>query len=122
MLFFLKLLPWYAGFGSSPYFCLHLGHYVIGDERTQRTTSLATGFDVTRTVVNMLSHCVPFGNHLQVMHLDAEKEMMAQCVALLGRFIAVREPNIRYLGLVSYHSQVVDNIPEWLGWHHLDGC
>lgn len=34
------------------------------------------------------------------MHLDAEKEMMSQCVALLGKFIAVREPNIRYLGLV----------------------
>lgn len=39
---------------------------------------------------------------VQVMHLDAEKEMMSQCVALLGKFIAVREPNIRYLGLVSY--------------------
>lgn len=38
----------------------------------------------------------------QVMHLDAEKEMMSQCVALLGKFIAVREPNIRYLGLVSF--------------------
>ena len=34
------------------------------------------------------------------MHLDAEKEMLSQCVALLGKFIAVREPNIRYLGLV----------------------
>jgi hypothetical protein len=41
------------------------------------------------------------GTSLQVMHLDAEKEMMSQCVALLGKFIAVREPNIRYLGLVS---------------------
>jgi hypothetical protein len=37
---------------------------------------------------------------LQVMHLDAEKEMMSQCVALIGKFIAVREPDIRYLGLV----------------------
>lgn len=33
------------------------------------------------------------------MHLDADKEMMSQCIALLGKFIAVREPNIRYLGL-----------------------
>jgi AP-2 complex subunit alpha len=33
------------------------------------------------------------------MHLDADKEMMSQCVALLGKFVAVREPNIRYLGL-----------------------
>ena len=37
----------------------------------------------------------------KVMHLDADKEMMSQCVAILGKFIAVREPNIRYLGLVS---------------------
>lgn len=44
------------------------------------------------------------------MHLDAEKEMMSQCVALLGKFIAVREPNIRYLGLVS--SPVFDAIFE----------
>lgn len=43
---------------------------------------------------------------LQVMHLDAEKEMMSQCVALLGKFIAVREPNIRYLGLVSHRDAV----------------
>lgn len=43
----------------------------------------------------------------QVMHLDAEKEMMSQCVALLGKFIAVREPNIRYLGLVSCRNTIV---------------
>jgi len=47
------------------------------------------------------SYCLYFDCSLQVMHLDAEKEMMSQCVALLGKFIAVREPNIRYLGLVS---------------------
>ena len=41
------------------------------------------------------------------MHLDAEKEMMSQCVALLGKFIAVREPNIRYLGLVSFRKATV---------------
>lgn len=41
------------------------------------------------------------------MHLDAEKEMMSQCVALLGKFIAVREPNIRYLGLVSCGNTMV---------------
>lgn len=47
-------------------------------------------------MLEFISLCV------QVMHLDAEKEMMSQCVALLGKFIAVREPNIRYLGLVSH--------------------
>lgn len=48
------------------------------------------------------SYCLYSDFPLQVMHLDAEKEMMSQCVALLGKFIAVREPNIRYLGLVSW--------------------
>jgi len=42
------------------------------------------------------------------MHLDAEKEMMSQCVALLGKFIAVREPNIRYLGLVSWGAHLIN--------------
>ncbi|KAK6144275.1 hypothetical protein DH2020_021095 [Rehmannia glutinosa] len=48
---------------------------------------------------NNASHAVLFEALALVMHLDAEKEMMSQCVALLGKFIAVREPNIRYLGL-----------------------
>ena len=46
--------------------------------------------------------------YIQVMHLDAEKEMMSQCVALLGKFIAVREPNIRYLGLVSWGAHLIN--------------
>ncbi|CAL5429274.1 unnamed protein product [Camellia sinensis] len=43
-----------------------------------------------------------------VMHLDAEKEMMSQCVALLGKFIAIHEPNIRYLGLDTRMLMVSD--------------
>ena len=45
----------------------------------------------------------------QVMHLDAEKDMMSQCVVLLGKFISVREPNIRYLGLVLTESILSDS-------------
>jgi AP-2 complex subunit alpha len=60
------------------------------------------GTDVVKNVnKNNASHAVLFEALALVMHLDAEKEMMSQCVALLGKFIAVREPNIRYLGLVS---------------------
>ncbi|GMP45399.1 hypothetical protein CsSME_00013939 [Camellia sinensis var. sinensis] len=44
----------------------------------------------------------------KVMHLGAEKEMMSQCVALLEKFIAVREPNIRYLGLETRMLMVSD--------------
>jgi AP-2 complex subunit alpha len=59
------------------------------------------GTDVVKNVnKNNASHAVLFEALSLVMHLDAEKEMMSQCVALLGKFISVREPNIRYLGLV----------------------
>ncbi|KAG0627347.1 hypothetical protein M758_2G193500 [Ceratodon purpureus] len=56
--------------------------------------------DVVKNVnKNNASHAVLFEALALVMHLDAEKEMMSQCVVLLGKFISVREPNIRYLGL-----------------------
>lgn len=58
------------------------------------------GTDVVKNVnKNNASHAVLFEALALVMHLDADKEMMSQCVVLLGKFISVREPNIRYLGL-----------------------
>ncbi|KAL6660266.1 hypothetical protein ACP70R_002388 [Stipagrostis hirtigluma subsp. patula] len=58
------------------------------------------GTDVVKNVnKNNASHAVLFEALALVMHLDAEKEMISQFVALLGKFIAVREPNIWYLGL-----------------------
>ncbi|KAL7616172.1 hypothetical protein Lser_V15G00331 [Lactuca serriola] len=65
------------------------------------------GTDVVKNVnKNNASHAVLFEALALVMHLefDSEKEMMSQCVALLGKFIVVREPNIRYLGLVNVHE------------------
>ncbi|CAL5424079.1 unnamed protein product [Camellia sinensis] len=78
----------------------------IEDPNTRRSLfevlqRILMGTDVVKNVnKNNASHAVLFeALALRVMHLDAEKEMMSQCVALLGKFIAVREPNIRYLGL-----------------------
>ncbi|XP_076957630.1 AP-2 complex subunit alpha-2-like [Bidens hawaiensis] len=77
----------------------------IEDPNTRRALfevlqRILMGTDVVKNVnKNNASHAVLFEALALVMHLDAEKEMMAQCVALLGKFIAVREPNIRYLGL-----------------------
>ncbi|OWM68960.1 hypothetical protein CDL15_Pgr025147 [Punica granatum] len=78
---------------------------VIEDPNTRRSLfevlqRILMGTDVVKNVnKNNASHAVLFEALSLVMHLDAEKEMMSQCVALLGKFIAVREPNIRYLGL-----------------------
>lgn len=40
----------------------------------------------------------------QAMHMDADREVLGPCVELLGKFIGVKEPNIRYLGLVHSRS------------------
>ncbi|PSR86518.1 AP-2 complex subunit alpha-1 like [Actinidia chinensis var. chinensis] len=77
----------------------------IEDPNTRRSLfevlqRILMGTDVVKNVnKNNASHAVLFEALALVMHLDAEKEIMSQCVALLGKFIAVREPNIRYLGL-----------------------
>ncbi|XWS73975.1 hypothetical protein CRYUN_Cryun02cG0175500 [Craigia yunnanensis] len=77
----------------------------IEDPNTRRTLfevlqRILMGTDVVKNVnKNNASHAVLFEALALVMHLVAEKEMMSQCVSLLGKFIAVREPNIRYLGL-----------------------
>lgn len=77
----------------------------IEDPNTRRALfevlqRILMGTDVVKNVnKNNASHSVLFEALALVMHLDAEKEMMSQCAALLGKFIAVREPNIRYLGL-----------------------
>ncbi|XP_042451765.1 AP-2 complex subunit alpha-1-like isoform X1 [Zingiber officinale] len=77
----------------------------IEDPNTRRALfevlqRILMGTDVVKNVnKNNAAHAVLFEALALVMHLDAEKEMMSQCVALLGKFIAVREPNIRYLGL-----------------------
>ncbi|XP_073023712.1 AP-2 complex subunit alpha-1-like isoform X2 [Primulina eburnea] len=77
----------------------------IEDPNTRRSLfevlqRILMGTDVVKNVnKNNASHAVLFEALALVMHLDAEKEMMSQCIALLGKFIAVREPNIRYLGL-----------------------
>ncbi|CAN4098957.1 unnamed protein product [Withania somnifera] len=77
----------------------------IEDPSTRRSLfevlqRILMGTDVVKNVnKNNASHAVLFEALALVMHLDAEKEMMSQCVALLGKFVAVREPNIRYLGL-----------------------
>lgn len=77
----------------------------IEDPTTRRSLfevlqRILMGTDVVKNInKNNAAHAVLFEALALVMHLDAEKEMMSQCVAILGKFIAVREPNIRYLGL-----------------------
>ncbi|XP_039031210.1 AP-2 complex subunit alpha-1-like [Hibiscus syriacus] len=85
----------------------------IEDPNSRRTLfevlqHILMGTDVVKNVnKNNASHAVLFEALALVMHLDAEKEMLSQCVALLGKFIAVREPNIRYLGLENMARMLI---------------
>lgn len=67
---------------------------------------------------NNAAHAVLFEALALVMHLDADKDMMSQCASLLGKFIAVREPNIRYLGLENMARMLlVTDVQESLQKH-----
>ena len=71
------------------------------------------GSEVVKNVYkNNAMHAILFEAINLVMHLDSEQELVAQCVALLGKFIGVREPNIRYLGLENMGRLAV--MPEML--------
>ncbi|XP_024380212.1 AP-2 complex subunit alpha-1 isoform X1 [Physcomitrium patens] len=75
--------------------------------------------DVVKNInKNNASHAVLFEALSLVMHLDAEKDLMSQCIVLLGKFVCVREPNIRYLGLENMTrmllvADVVDTIRKY---------
>ncbi|CAI7899197.1 unnamed protein product [Closterium sp. NIES-54] len=58
------------------------------------------GTEVVKNVnKNNAAHAILFEALALAMHMDAEREVMAHCVGLLGKFLGVREPNIRYLAL-----------------------
>ena len=56
--------------------------------------------DVTKNVnKNNVTHAVLFEAINLVIHLGHTTELLPQACSLLGRFISIREANIRYLGL-----------------------
>lgn len=44
-------------------------------------------------------HAIIFEAVALALAVDADTEILSQAVSLLGKFITVREPNIKYLGL-----------------------
>lgn len=55
----------------------------------------------TKTNVNKSNaqHAIIFEAVALALAIDADTEILSQAVSLLGKFITVREPNIKYLGL-----------------------
>ena len=61
---------------------------------------IVAGVDVTKNVnKNNATHAVLFEAINLTIHLGAQAETLPQAINLLGRFISIREANIRYLGL-----------------------
>lgn len=61
---------------------------------------IVAGIDVTKNVnKNNATHAVLFEAINLSIHLGAQAETLPQAINLLGRFISIREANIRYLGL-----------------------
>jgi len=48
---------------------------------------------------NNALHAILFESISLMMHLNMDSEVLTQCVTLLGKFVSIKEPNIRYLGL-----------------------
>jgi len=48
---------------------------------------------------NNALHAILFESISLMMHLNMDSEVLSQCVTLLGKFVSIKEPNIRYLGL-----------------------
>ncbi len=44
-------------------------------------------------------HAIIFEAVALALAVDADTEILGQAISLLGKFISVREPNIKYLGL-----------------------
>lgn len=59
-----------------------------------------TGTEVAKNVnKNNAQHAIVFEAIALALALEADDDLLNQSVAMLGKFISVREPNIRYLGL-----------------------
>lgn len=59
-----------------------------------------TGNEVAKNInKNNAQHAIVFEAVSLALAMDADTELLQASVSLLGKFISVREPNIKYLGL-----------------------
>lgn len=61
---------------------------------------------------NNALHAILFEAVSLTLHLDMDRELMVQSVALLGKFLMINEPNIKYLALENMSRLAL--IPEML--------
>lgn len=67
---------------------------------------------------NNAQHAIVFEAVSLALAMDADTELLQASVSLLGKFISVREPNIKYLGLenmvrLAEVPAVIDTIHRW---------
>ena len=65
-----------------------------------RCEPLCAGTEVAKNVnKNNAQHAIVFEAVALALALEADAELLISAVSMLGKFISVREPNIKYLGL-----------------------
>lgn len=63
-------------------------------------TRMAAGTEVAKNInKNNAQHAIVFEAVALALAMEVDEELLASSVGLLGKFISVREPNIKYLGL-----------------------
>lgn len=64
------------------------------------TSAPVAGNEVAKNInKNNAQHAIVFEAVSLALAMDADTELLQASVSLLGKFISVREPNIKYLGL-----------------------
>lgn len=69
-------------------------------DMAHRISAPAAGNEVAKNInKNNAQHAIVFEAVSLALAMDADTELLQASVSLLGKFISVREPNIKYLGL-----------------------
>ena len=78
--------------------CCTLSRCLLYGSQTPRC--VLAGTEVAKNVnKNNAQHAIVFEAVALALAIDADKDVLEASVSLLGKFIGVREPNIKYLGL-----------------------
>jgi signal transduction histidine kinase len=80
--------------------CRQQGGQKHQQEQCSRTNFFYVGNEVAKNInKNNAQHAIVFEAVALALAMEADTELLQASVSLLGKFISVREPNIKYLGL-----------------------
>ena len=100
----------------------HLQTSVLCHPNGYLITFVRAGTEVAKNInKNNANHAIVFEAIALALALEADTDLLTASVGLLGKFISVREPNIKYLGLenmvrLAEVPAVNDAIVRYVAW------